>query len=709
MSIEKIISPFIESQFPSFYKSDGPNFIAFVKAYYEWLEQEGNVTWYSRSLLDNGDIDNTLAKFIIYFKNKYINNLPENIVADKKLLIKHITDLYNSKGTENSYKLLFRMIFNEDIELYTPGDFILKPSDGKWVAPKYIEVSDYPEMQLLVGNPIRSTSGAEAVVDNYVKKKVNGKLINILFLSNILGEFKFGDKVYSPGIVDLSENSPAIFGSMTSVNIVNGGYGYNVGDRLVAHGEGMEAVATVASVSDLNGRVKFNLIEGGFGFTVNSIISVVGGGGTGATFKIGAIADKQVVSIYTDTIPINTHMDIETSGYDIGITGNTNAFNPNEVVTFSANSLILDTNMPGNSTIYAGESLTNTALGITGPNALYVYRADGNLLFTTGSEKALNSSNLYNKDLHTGATLVSNITGISVTVLNRHNKDTVTANGTINTAASNSTSLHVYSTNPAIWTYQPNTSAPATATYDTGQYPVGFFFSTGTLTGVTSLTTAQVTSVTRDTDWNPDGGVFPAALGQVNLDTRLVDALRVVTLEIGRIAYINGINPGSGYASSPVVTITEPLIYDQKIPDGKGGYWGYDAKVTSTAGTANGVVRTINIKNSGYGFRRDEYITLSSNTNMVAVYGIAGVDLTGKSEGYYRNNSGFSSDNIYIQDSEYYQNYSYEISAERMIDTYITFVEDLVHPSGVALYGKYAIRSTLDEQLSVPVYFELSN
>jgi hypothetical protein len=709
MSIEKIISPFIESQFPSFYKSDGPNFIAFVKAYYEWLEQEGNVTWYSRSLLDNGDIDNTLAKFIIYFKNKYINNLPENIVADKKLLIKHITDLYNSKGTENSYKLLFRMIFNEDIELYTPGDFILKPSDGKWVAPKYIEVSDYPEMQLLVGNPIRSTSGAEAVVDNYVKKKVNGKLINILFLSNILGEFKFGDKVYSPGIVDLSENSPAIFGSMTSVNIVNGGYGYNVGDRLVAHGEGMEAVATVASVSDLNGRVKFNLIEGGFGFTVNSIISVVGGGGTGATFKIGAIADKQVVSIYTDTIPINTHMDIETSSYDIGITGNTNAFNPNEVVTFSANSLILDTHMPGNSTIYAGESLTNTALGITGPNALYVYRADGNLLFTTGSEEALNSSNLYNKDLHTGATLVSNITGISVTVLNRHNKDTVTANGTINTAASNSTSLHVYSTNPATWTYQPNTSAPATATYGTGQYPVGFFFSTGTLTGVTSLTTAQVTSVTRDTDWNPDGGVFPAALGQVNLDTRLVDALRVVTLEIGRIAYINGINPGSGYASSPVVTITEPLIYDQKIPDGKGGYWGYDAKVTSTAGTANGVVRTINIKNSGYGFRRDEYITLSSNTNTVAVYGIAGVDLTGKSEGYYRNNSGFSSDNIYIQDSEYYQNYSYEISAERMIDTYITFVEDLVHPSGVALYGKYAIRSTLDEQLSIPVYFELSN
>lgn len=38
-NIESKISPLIAGLFPSFYESDGPNFIAFVKAYYEWLEQ----------------------------------------------------------------------------------------------------------------------------------------------------------------------------------------------------------------------------------------------------------------------------------------------------------------------------------------------------------------------------------------------------------------------------------------------------------------------------------------------------------------------------------------------------------------------------------------------------------------------------------------------------------------------------------------------
>ncbi|CAB4143154.1 hypothetical protein UFOVP447_86 [uncultured Caudovirales phage] len=37
--IESKISPLISGLFPSFYQTDGPNFIAFIKAYYEWLEQ----------------------------------------------------------------------------------------------------------------------------------------------------------------------------------------------------------------------------------------------------------------------------------------------------------------------------------------------------------------------------------------------------------------------------------------------------------------------------------------------------------------------------------------------------------------------------------------------------------------------------------------------------------------------------------------------
>jgi hypothetical protein len=151
MSIEKFITPFIEAQFPQFYQEEGPLFIEFVKAYYEWLEQSDNITNQTRSLMEYRDLDTTTTAFIKYFKNKYINSLPENIVADKTLLMKHILDLYRSKGTERSYSLLFRMLFNEDIEIYVPGKYIFKPSDNEWVLPKYIEVSDSPYLFEFIG------------------------------------------------------------------------------------------------------------------------------------------------------------------------------------------------------------------------------------------------------------------------------------------------------------------------------------------------------------------------------------------------------------------------------------------------------------------------------------------------------------------------------------------------------------------------------
>jgi len=49
-NIEKKISNFVESQFPQFYLEDGPTFVLFVKAYYEWLESKGQAINQARSL-----------------------------------------------------------------------------------------------------------------------------------------------------------------------------------------------------------------------------------------------------------------------------------------------------------------------------------------------------------------------------------------------------------------------------------------------------------------------------------------------------------------------------------------------------------------------------------------------------------------------------------------------------------------------------------
>ena len=64
----KKISPLIESQFPAFIREDGPRFVSFLKAYYEYLEQTGKAGDATRSLIDYQDIDRTLDSFVQYFQ-----------------------------------------------------------------------------------------------------------------------------------------------------------------------------------------------------------------------------------------------------------------------------------------------------------------------------------------------------------------------------------------------------------------------------------------------------------------------------------------------------------------------------------------------------------------------------------------------------------------------------------------------------------------
>ena len=674
MNIEKYISPLIKSQFPEFYKDQGPNFIAFVKAYYEWMEQQGNVINLSRSLSEIGDIDTTTAEFIKYFKLKYINSLPSNVMADKRLLVKHIIDLYRSKGNENSYKLLFRMLFNEDIDFYVPSEYMMKPSDNTWYVPQYIEVSDSMFLQNLVGHQIYSSGNGIGIVEDFTTKIVKGKTINILHLSNIEGQFKYGEEIYSYDFPEINiTNAPVIFGSLSTVAVTSGGYNYKVGDLLNVEGSGFGGVAKVASTTNQNGKVTFKLVNGGRGFSRNPNITITGG-----SFQVGGLTDTQIVSLNTDVIDglKNTLLDIKTEGLYVNISNLSGTFLNNEYIHISSNTKHADViQVFGN--ITNGESLSNTSLGISG---LTVYNSDSNMIYFTGSDTNLNNSNLT-----TGAVLVSNISSSVVKVNYVSSKITVSGNGVVNSYASNTIVLTLF--NP---------------TSD-----IGYFIPGQTITGNTSGTTAKITAVGRLTNWGPN--YFPAGFGNENLDSNLGSTLRFVTKEIGTITFLNNINPGIGYSSDPTVSIVEPLIYDLKIPDGSGGYLGYDAVVTANAGIATGIVTGLTIYDSGLGYIPDENVNLISANNTASVTGTTIVDSNGVGAGAYKNTKSFISETMKIQDSYFYQAFSYQITANRMVDTYQKFVLDLIHPSGFLLFGAYAIKSELTEDFSQPISFTLNS
>jgi len=117
MVIQTPTSVLIESQFPQFFSEDGPNLVEFIKAYYQWMEQVGYATEVSKGILDKADIDKTLDLYVNYFKQEIMADIPDTVLTDRRALAKNIMDFYLTRGTSKSYKLLFRILYDDDVEI----------------------------------------------------------------------------------------------------------------------------------------------------------------------------------------------------------------------------------------------------------------------------------------------------------------------------------------------------------------------------------------------------------------------------------------------------------------------------------------------------------------------------------------------------------------------------------------------------------------
>lgn len=132
----------VKNQLPEFVREEYPKFISFLEAYYEFLEQRqivdgkdqiNDLTTIAKKLRYVSDVDQSLNDFESNFYNTFLPYIPKNSALSKDILIKNILPLYLSKGSEKSYKLLFRMLFDQGVEYEYPGRNVLRASDGRWV------------------------------------------------------------------------------------------------------------------------------------------------------------------------------------------------------------------------------------------------------------------------------------------------------------------------------------------------------------------------------------------------------------------------------------------------------------------------------------------------------------------------------------------------------------------------------------------------
>lgn len=264
----------IQRAYPDFIDSEYPEFVAFVEAFFEYLDQKGKPGELIKELQSYRDIDRTVDEFVEYFRREYLVFIPADVLANKVLLVKHIKDFYTSKGTEKAFKFLFRILYNEDIELIYPNEYILRASDGKWVEEKSLKVTSECSIENLESRIIKGgSSGAQALVERAVRYYQQNVLVTELFLSNITGNFIYGETVR---VYDENEEvicQEQVYGIYGSVTLGEKGSNYRVNDPFYLRSSGVQiAGGRIKEVT--SGRIEtLELISGGENYSGSSIIA----------------------------------------------------------------------------------------------------------------------------------------------------------------------------------------------------------------------------------------------------------------------------------------------------------------------------------------------------------------------------------------------------------------------------------------------------
>lgn len=587
----------VSTQLPQFVRDDHPTFVRFLEAYYEFLEQEGEMLDTAKNFANYHNIDLADQRFRQKLYDNFIALLNQNIKADKDTILKHAKDFYRAKGTENAVRFLARILFNKEIEFYYPKDDILKASDGKWFVEQSLKVTDVQvnnvansvallkfKNQKIYGVSSNATADVETV-DVYYDK---GDFVAELKISGINKQFQSQEKIYTYYTeegVDKYLTANIYSGIVVSVSIDNPGTGYIVGTTVpVISDSGKNADIKINKVTA--GSVKLIGVNfGGSGFVVNNDIlftTPYGGGGVGAAGEVATVD-------LTNTVHDNTYSIVGTT---ISVEANTVLSN---VVFSNLNSTSIDSAIGDGMTYWTyancGPILSCT---VTNPGQGYTKIP----LLSVKSNTIIRSLNM-----------IGSI-GVSKGGLNYDVGDTIEF------------------TNPA------------------GTYGIG---ATATVTEVAAngaIKTARI-------------GQIPGHLpGGTGYDKNKPPLLNVVSIGgYGAELYVSSFF-GSGESLS---TLTDSIGSIQELIIVSGGRGYTEAPYLDFTGIGDGTAR--------------------ANATIAKVLYVY--------PGRFLNDDGKISAYKFLQDKDYYQNYSYVIKISESINKYRKTLNDLVHPLGAKLFGEY--------------------
>jgi hypothetical protein len=359
-------SLFVSEQVPEFIREEYPLFIQFLKAYYQFLEQDqstlpvlagsfvigtrytintlGTTNWQaigapagatvgtsfiatgvgtgtgtatltnptSNSLTSSikdirniNDVDRSVDQFEDNFVNSFVSLIPKDVQVDKDFLIKNILPLYLSKGIDESFKLLFKLLFNEDVDIILPKSRILRASDGKWIIEKSLKI-EKDVRSIHVGNG----SNKEILLAQFVNSgEISVYINNTLKQENVDYEIRReSKKIYFTTTPTSSDNIKIVYNKFDYTILKNRKVtGLTSGATALIE----KAVETIIS-ENANFPLPFELFIDGKSLAGNFI--------NGEIVKFDVIAsDGSLITFNADTFSIVNSIQINNVGFSYNV------------------------------------------------------------------------------------------------------------------------------------------------------------------------------------------------------------------------------------------------------------------------------------------------------------------------------------------------------------------------------------------------------
>ena len=206
---------------------------------------------FTSTLANTHTVDSEIKNLNVLFLQKFFVKLKTQVTPgfedrsfysglDQQNFILGSDSFYKSKGTDQSFEILFRALYGKDVEVIRPSEYLIRPSNANYKVTKDIVVEQYlgDPMDLKNRTLFQDSSGARGSVSNVRPVVYNGKEYyqvsldlgyqrDINLNGTIFGEFKSNQKTkvlneVSIGATFIDVDSTIGFpesGSLDTVNV----------------------------------------------------------------------------------------------------------------------------------------------------------------------------------------------------------------------------------------------------------------------------------------------------------------------------------------------------------------------------------------------------------------------------------------------------------------------------------------------------------